>query len=188
MQATPAYDELLETFSRLGRGDEVAEYHGALCGALCVSRPDEIDLLRLIDPEDAALPTDAPMRATLVALRDATIESLQDDELGFSLLLPDDEAALVPRVRALGAWCQGFLFGLASRPGLDLLKLSQEAQEIVRDFSEFTNVAVGDEDDQNVEEAAYAELVEYVRVGAQLLYLEMHPRPTLDPAESDHMH
>lgn len=188
MQASLAYDELLETFSRLGRGDDAAEYHGALCGALCVTKPEEVDLLRLIDAGDAALPADAPTRATLAALREATVESLQDDELGFSLLLPDDDAALVPRVRALGGWCQGFLYGLASRPGLDLTKLSEEAQEIVRDFSEFTNAAVGDEDDQNLEETAYTELVEYVRVGAQLLYMELHPRPTLDPAESNHLH
>src|SRR3546814_8517783 len=99
----------------------------------------------------------------------------------FDLLLPDDDVALVPRVRALGAWCDGFLFGLASRPGLDLKKLTEEAQEIIRDFTEFTQAAVGDDDDQNVEETAYTELVEYVRVGAQLLYMELHPRPTIDP-------
>src|SRR3546814_9099289 len=123
-----------------------------------------------------------------VCSSDLTVETLQDSDMAFDLLLPDDDAALVPRVRALGAWCEGFLFGLASRPGLDQKKLTEEAQEIIRDFTEFTQAAVGDDDDQNVEETAYTELVAYVRVGAQMLYMELHPRPTIAPAESKHLH
>jgi len=182
------YDALSEALARIDHGDDAAEYHGALCGALCVAKAEQIDLLRLIEHDAHAVPNDAQARAVLVALREATVDALQDSDMGFDLLLPDDDTALVPRVRALGAWCEGFLFGLASRPGLDLRKLSEEAQEIVRDFTEFTQAAVGDEDDANVEETAYAELVEYVRVGAQLLYMELHPRPTLDPAESNQLH
>ena len=33
-----------------------------------------------------------------------------------------------------------------------------------------------------------AELVEYLRVGAQLVFMELHPRPTLDPSDSLHLH
>ncbi len=77
---------------------------------------------------------------------------------------------------------------MASRPGLDLNRLTDEGREIVRDFTQFTHAVVGDEDDANLEETAYAELVEYVRVGAQLLFMELHPRPTLDPSESQHLH
>ncbi|NGY04606.1 UPF0149 family protein [Solimonas terrae] len=188
MQDSIDYDRLSEALARIGHVDDAAEYHGALCGALCVVKPGQIDLMRLIDPGLQAVPADAQARATFAALCEATVAALQDSDMVFNLLLPDDEAALVPRVRALGAWCEGFIFGLASRPGLDLQKLSEEAQEIVRDFTEFTQAAVGDDDDPNVEETAYAELVEYVRVGAQLLYMELHPRPTLDPAESNHLH
>ncbi len=85
--------------------------------------------------------------------------------------------------RGAAASCTAF----ASRPGLDLKKLSDEAREIIQDLTEFTQAAVGDED-PDIEEGAYTELVEYVRVGAQLLYMELHPRPTLDPAESQHLH
>lgn len=188
MQESIDYDQLVDALARIGHVDDAAEYHGALCGALCVAKPEQIDLMRLIEHDAQAVPNDAQARAVFTALRDATVEALQDSDMAFDLLLPDDDAALVPRVRALGGWCEGFLFGLASRPGLDLSKLSEEVQEIVRDFTEFTQAAVGDDDDQNVEETAFAELVEYVRVGAQLVYMELHPRPTLDPAESNHLH
>ena len=188
MPASIAYEQLSDALARLGRGDDAAEYHGALCGALCLAKPDEIDLMRLIEAGDEPVPNDAEARRTFVALRDETVEALQDSEMVFGLLLPDDEVALVPRVQALVTWCEGFLYGIASRPGLDLKKLSEEGREIIRDLTEFTQAAVGEEEDPNIEETAYAELVEYVRVGVQLLYMELHPRPTLDPAESQHLH
>ena len=179
------YERLGEALAGVGAVDAAAEYHGALVGALCVQAPADIELLRLVEIDGAP---DARLRGELRQLCDQTLAALQDSDMAFAPLLPDDEAALVPRVRALAAWCEGFLFGLASKPGLDLQRYSQEMQEIVRDFTEFTQAAVGDEDDPNIEETAYAELVEYVRVGAQLVFMELHPRPTLDPSESHQLH
>lgn len=181
------YDALGALLRRIGFADEAAEYHGALCGALCVRDPREIDMLRLLDVEQPDAAT-AELRQGLDALRTATLEALGDEDMSFAPLLPDDDAALVPRVQALGAWCQGFLYGLASRPGLDLERCSADLREIVHDFTELTQASVGDETDSNIEEAAYTELVEYLRVGAQLVFMELHPRPTLDPADSQHLH
>ena len=47
--------------------------------------------------------------------------------------------------------------------------------EVVRDFDEITRVDVdgGDSEEQN--ESAYAELVEFVRVGVQLVFDELGP-------------
>lgn len=181
------YDRLGELLAGVGAIEATAEYHGALCGALCVKTPAEIDLLGLVEFENPAS-ADARLRGELRRVCERTLADLQDSEMAFAPLLPDDEAALVPRVRALVSWCEGFLFGLASKPGLDLARCSEEAQEIVRDFTQFTQAAVGDEDDPNIEETAYTELVEYVRVGAQLIFMEMHPRPTLDPSPSRQLH
>lgn len=181
------YERLGEILARVGAGDAAAEYHGALCGSLCVKGAAEIELLRLIE-SDGLSGADAQTRGELKRLCDQVLESLQDSDMAFQPMLPDDETALVPRVRALASWCEGFLFGLASKAGLDLKRVSEEAQEVVRDFTQFTQAAVGDEDDPNIEETAYAELVEYVRVGAQLVFMELHPRPTLDPSQSHQLH
>ncbi|SEP99144.1 hypothetical protein SAMN04488038_10310 [Solimonas aquatica] len=187
MSTVIAYDQLAEVLARIGYAEAAAEFHGSLCGALCLQPPENIDLLRLLEPGDAPPPADGETRAALETLRSEAVGALQDSEMVFSPLLPDDEVALVPRVRALVSWCEGFLYGLASQQALAYDKLSEEAREILRDFTEFTQAAVGDED-PDIEESAYAELVEYVRVGAQLVYMELHPRPTLDPAESRHLH
>lgn len=181
------FDALADVLSPLEQIDAASEYHGALCGALCVREPARIDLLRLIESDrPEALPTSA--RPALERLRDETIEALTDEAMRFAPLLPDDAVALVPRVHALAAWCSGFLFGLASRPELDLQRYSDEVREIVHDFTELTRATVGEEADANIEEGAYAELVEYIRVGAQLVFMEMHPRPALDPTDSQQLH
>jgi uncharacterized protein YgfB (UPF0149 family) len=167
------YDELADALARLGFKQEPAEYHGALCGALCVREPGEIDPLRLLEGGKAE---SGDAAQALHRLRGESAESFVDSELGFEPLLPDDEEELARRVRALGAWCEGFLYGLATGKPISMKSVSPELKEIVSDFTEFTKAGVGDEDDGEIEENAYAELVEYIRVGAQLIFMELHER------------
>ncbi len=182
------YEALNGLLQQIGYIDEAAEYHGALCGALCVSPAPAIDALKVIEPATSVPASNPTVRAALEVLRDQTLDALADDDMSFAPLLPDDEVALVPRVAALVAWCEGFLYGLASRPGLNFDRSSDDLKEVIRDFTELTHASVGDEADANMEESAYTELVEYVRVGAQLVFMELHPRPTLDPSDSQHLH
>ena len=170
------YDELADALSRLGYTQDAAEYHGALCGALCVREPAEIDPLRLL--EASAQSDDGAGAATqaLQRLRGESAEAFSSTQLGFAPLLPDDEEDLPARVRALSAWCEGFLYGLSSGKPLAMKNCSAEFKEIVQDFTEFTRAGVSEEEDVELEETAYAELVEYIRVGAQLIFLELHAK------------
>lgn len=173
----------------LGYEDDAAGYHGALCGALCVKRAEEIDLMHLMDVGDTQpAPLEPETQRELATLREQALSSLQDGEAGFTPLLPDDETDLELRIAALVAWCEGFLFGLASNTQLNLKKCSEEAKEIVEDFAQFTRAGIGTDDDTELEETAYAELVEYIRVGAQLIYMELRPQPTPDPNASKKIH
>lgn len=176
MSAIPAYDRLSEALSRLGYTQDAAEYHGALCGALCVREPAEIDPLAVL--QAAEMPADVPADAAgaLRELCDEAWESFNSADLLFAPLLPDDEEDLALRVRALSAWCEGFLFGLSTGAPLDMKKCSAELKEIVRDFTEFTRAGIDEGGDAELEEGSYAELVEYVRVGAQLVYMELNSR------------
>jgi uncharacterized protein YgfB (UPF0149 family) len=168
------YADLAALLARLGFSDDASSFHGALCGALCRMMPEELipeQLLEDPDPEAAAR-----ARSEFGEVIELTVDALTDGELGFTPLLPDDDAALADRAQALSAWCEGFLYGLAGQTRLDLDACSEEVREIVRDLSELTRAGLGDNDDLEVEESAYAELVEYVRVGAQLVYMELRPR------------
>src|SRR5882724_8832676 len=84
------YAELADALSRLGYSQDAAEYHGALCGALCVRAVGEIDLNDLLDADGAGA-DDAGSRRALERLRDESMQSLEDVESRFELLLPDDE-------------------------------------------------------------------------------------------------
>ena len=166
---------------RAGFDQDASEYHGALCGALCVHLPTEIEPMQLLE-RVVSEPAVPEARAPLLSLRDATLRELADADSGVRLLLPDDELPLALRARALGQWCEGFLFGLASRGGLNLRQASPEVREVVEDLTQFTHAEFHEGDDAEVEEEAYAELVEYVRVGMQLVFMELAPR---QPAAND---
>ena len=185
MKESLKYDELADALARLGYSQDAAEYHGALCGALCVREAGEIDPLRLLEGGKHG-DADGAAQA-LTRLRGESADAFTGVELTFTPLLPDDEEDLPKRVRALSAWCEGFLYGLASGKPLSMKSVSAEMKEIVKDFTEFTKAGVEDEgEDVELEENAYAELVEYVRVGAQLIYLELHERAPETSASTVH--
>ena len=93
----------------------------------------------------------------------------------FSLESRDAEST-VDRAAALARWCEGFLHGIVSREhGADLKeRLSAEPlADIIKDMLEITRAAADDESDQESDEAAYVQIVEYLRVAAQLTYEEL---------------
>ena len=53
--------------------------------------------------------------------------------------------------------------------------LQGDAAEVLRDLTEITHVDVDPDDDEEPNEQAYTELVEFVRVGVQLLYDHLQP-------------
>jgi uncharacterized protein YgfB (UPF0149 family) len=85
--------------------------------------------------------------------------------------LPSDDRPLPERAEALVDWCRGFLggFGLAGTEAH--AKLSEEAQEILRDLGSIAAAQLdfGEEGD---DEDALIEVHEFVRVGAMLLFAE----------------
>jgi len=187
MSVHSLHAEVTAALGRLGLPETASAFHGLLCGALCVQPPERIDPLRLVEGQ---LPSasDAAAQATLTQLRDDTHAALADMESGFMPLLPVDDAALGHRTSALSEWCEGFLHGLAGRQKLDLKACSEEVQEVIKDFTEFTRAALQDSDDLETEEGAYAELVEYIRVGTQLVFMELRTRRVEAPAGQRTLH
>jgi uncharacterized protein YgfB (UPF0149 family) len=150
---------------------DAAEAHGTLAGCLCGASGYRFeDWLREILPEGRA---DAEATEELYALYATTADALLQPDMEFQLLLPSDAQPLEARTAALAEWCQGFLYGLGAGAIPDARRLPGEAGEIVRDFAEITRAGVDAEQDEESNETAYAELVEFVRVGVQLLFEEL---------------
>lgn len=150
---------------------DAAEAHGTLAGCLCGASGYRFeDWLKEILPEGRA--TGAATRH-LRELYDATVTALIQPDMEFTPQLPDDEAPLEERTAALAHWCQGFLYGLGAGSIPDASELPGEVGEVVRDFIEISHAAVDAESGEESNENAYTELVEFVRVGVQLLFEEL---------------
>ena len=189
MSTTIEFEELADALQRIGCLQGAAEVHGGVCGALCVAGPDEFDLRRILDPaEDQEFQPHAVAEGTLTRLCEQAAASLEDRGMGFSPILPDDDEALEHRVRSLSAWCEGFLYGLSCHQELDLDQCSEAMQEIVTDLTQFTQAALSTDDNGEVEETAYTELVEYVRVGVQIVYIEMRGGAAAQKADTPTLH
>jgi uncharacterized protein YgfB (UPF0149 family) len=171
--ASRTFDELQRALVQSRALTDAAEAHGTLVGSLCASPCSLADWLAEILPEGRA---ETAAADSLRAVFESTSGALVGGELAFAPLLPTDDAPIGDRALALGEWCQGFLYGLGSGVAVpEAASLPGEAAEVLRDMTEITRVDVDPDDDPESSEAAYAELVEFVRVGVQLLYDHLQP-------------
>jgi len=112
-----------------------------------------------------------PIVDVLAGLREETLELLAGDDMAFQPLLPPDTEPLDARVRALAAWCSGFLYGLGRSGALG--SLPGDLGEILRDFSEISRAAAAPDESGDEAERDYMELVEFVRASVQLSFEEL---------------
>lgn len=180
---TMTHTELDHLLRRSGAMIDASECHGTLCGMLCAPAGDpEAWLQSVLDGLEPGSERMVQARKPLVQLAEDTRRLLRGGDLSFTPLLPEEAQPLTDRVEALGAWCEGFLFGLGNAGLQDFDRLPPTSQEFVRDLVEIARVgAPAGEDDSD--EEAFTELVEYLRVGVHLLHNELHPGPA--PAEFD---
>lgn len=163
----PTLDEVVAEIGRLRLAIDAAELHGSLCGWLSGGgRSDRNDWLR---PLALEAETGTPERdGALDRLYLASCAQLADPDLGFGLLLPDEDRAVAERAEALLGWCRGFLGGFGLSAGAEP-PLSPEASEALDDMSKIAASRLS-YDDPEGDEAALVEVAEFVRVAALLLY------------------
>ncbi|MCC7249068.1 MAG: UPF0149 family protein [Lysobacter sp.] len=148
---------------RLGVGG--SELHGALCGWLAGGGVAEGWLAQVLADDSVAAPTAGD---ALDRLRGATATQLGDSEFGFELLVPEGDASLIERSGALFDWCRGFLGGFGLAAG-DRAALSDESREALEDLAKLAAATAQDDGDED-DETALAEIEEFVRVAALLLH------------------
>jgi hypothetical protein len=167
------YSRIQSTLSASHALADAAEAHGTLAGALCALVPYRLeDWLAEILPDGSDAAQDDPLLQTLY---DATVAALSDRQMDFQLLIPPDDQPIEERTQALTSWCSGFLYGLGSGGAPDPQHLPGDLGEIVRDLTEITRANVDAADSPEANESALAELVEFVRVGVQLVFDELEP-------------
>lgn len=172
------YGNLNDALRRCGASWDAAQAHGLLSSRLAVGGADAgIGWLQQVlegTSESDALRTECA--GLLHTLFQDTLRQLSERLSEFEPLLPDDRDSASMRASALARWCEGFLHGLVSADHGEAFKrrLAEEPlADIIRDMLQLTRAAADDESDDETNEAAYAEIVEYVRVAVQLAYEEL---------------
>jgi uncharacterized protein YgfB (UPF0149 family) len=167
------FPEIARVLADLHSTIPAPESHGCLCGALCVSVEYTLDQwLDEIVPEESAADIEQA-REPLKLLFEDTVRALRGDEMEFEPLLPDDDVALEARAGALSQWCQGFLYGFGTGEPPAPEEMPTNIDEVLRDIAQIGRATIEVNEAEEEQEEAYAEVIEYVRVGVQLIHDEL---------------
>lgn len=152
-----------------------SELHGLACGLLCGSDRD-----RQMEWPDIALDfldidvgeSRDDIVATLLNLYEQVSNSLNDENFGLRLMLPQDDSDLLVRAYSLGEWCQGFLHGFG-RSGIGSeQEIPANVADALRDMAQICLIESDIESDEE-NETYWMELVEYVRMAVITIHMEI---------------
>ncbi|MGE3319708.1 MAG: UPF0149 family protein [Candidatus Berkiella sp.] len=166
----PSFNEFASVLSAANTPFSAAYVHGLMSGLLCTDTR-ELPLVWeafLTEPAFSKLSADTELLNKLFVLTASHLESAPGAML---LLLPDDDAKMSLRLNALAKWCEGFLEGVTlENKGLQL----DIVKEALADLAEIKEVATKTKSTKE-NEAAYTEVLEFVKVAVLLIYAECHP-------------
>ncbi len=166
----PIFEEIAAGLSAANTPFSAAYVHGRMSGLLCTdtrSMPLVFESF-LSDMEfDESTGQDELLNKLFVA----TAMHLAEGPGAMQMLLPDDNAPLSERCRALGEWCDGFLEGVALENQALQLEI---VQEVLADLAKIKEIAIKIKSTKE-NETAYVEVVEFIRVAVLLVHAECHP-------------
>ncbi len=182
----PTYDDLAEALEKTTLKLHPSQVHGLITGILCGNPNSSTAWEELVTGDKEPKST----HELLQTLYNKTENQLEEFLFEFHLLLPSDEDSLTERAEALTVWTQGFLTGLklaevqiVDRPVGDITEAINDIIEIAK--MNYEEVVASEED-----EAAFVELVEYVRMAVILIYQDLHDtlNATQSTNSSNHLH
>lgn len=171
---TTSLDRVQAALDLAGLEFSASEIHGMVCGELCRG-------LRLGRAADfpALLGVSRRVDGAVQNLLDVVDELMThshrtlDAGVEFALLLPGDDASIADRTGALADWARGFAVALLRGDELTPEGLDGDSTEVVHDLVKISEARPGGDSEED--ERALTELEEYMRVGVQLVFEELHP-------------
>jgi uncharacterized protein YgfB (UPF0149 family) len=169
------YEYIGQCLAEAGVDAGASGAHGLLCGLICAGETEvqqklssEWFSVRPVD--DSAV---AECQQAIDKLSQEVYSSVEGIDIGFSLLLPDDNSPLQERADAVRDWCDGFLYGVGLVEFKNKDGLPDQAQEALNDISEISRMDTDDIAGDEEEEAALAEVTEFIWVAAMLVHDEL---------------
>lgn len=181
-------EQVKQNLIKLGSELSPSEFHGTLCGVLCVK--SDINFyewlsLSLLDSDKgldqqltkAVKSRDLLLEAISEPFKDffkLTIRSLADSNLAFQPLLSIAEDK-TERLQSIAQWSQGFLMGLSIAGIKDLSTYPPEVSEFIEALGSLSNVTDYALADNESDEDAIIEFIEFIRMGVLFVNEEMNP-------------
>lgn len=178
MNSDVDHDLLNDALQRCGANWTAAQTHGLVSSRLAVAgtRGVSESLGQVLEGSDTANALRKECEDMLGTLWQSTHRAFSERLSAFEPLLPDDNDAANVRTEALAHWCEGYLHGLVSGEHDVALKERLAAEplaDIIKDMLQITRATVDELDDDDNSDDAYIEIVEYLRLAAQLIYEEL---------------
>ena len=163
------YDPLDQQLKSLGSASSAAEVHGFATG--WIASGSSWSSVEGSFADSFGVELDGPLKQLLNESTAKITTGLSDVDFGFELLLPDEPKGINARRQGLSDWCRGFLSGFGLTGRFQDAELSEEVQELLKDFSQIAQVEEEiPEDDEN--ESDLTEITEYVRMGAIMCFTD----------------
>jgi uncharacterized protein YgfB (UPF0149 family) len=159
-----------------------SEAYGALVGLLSGPRPvDQKIWLNCIN-NDLKSPTDSlisSQNTDLDVFIRCVVNALEDMETDELILIQDDNVELGERTAAFSGWCSGFLYGFGISGVPEKVVMSADSQEFLRHLTQFCRLEF-EVDNNEEDEKALFELLEFSKVGVLNLYEEVKQLSSID--------
>lgn len=171
MNIAEQYQQLESSLHLSGLYQPSSEVHGMIVGCIAnhMFTSQAPDLLSLLVGENTKIEAQTPLQDLLNEMYRDLSEKLLENNDEFQLLLVDEDAKLSIRTESLADWSRGYLLGLLQNDTVSIDQLPEDGSEIARDILAISEAAPN-EDESEEDEWALAELEEYVKVGAQLIF------------------
>ncbi len=172
-----SYSEMEQRLRAFDQDLSLSELQGLMCGLLSGDgrRGEQLLCDELLPDFDAADLLASEQKTWYQRLfRELSGQIEGSESWAFPLWLPNDSASLLSRSKALGNWCNGYLYGLGLT--CDQRVLDAECREALQDLGAIAGLQAGDIEENDDNEGDLMQLSEFVRVAASLVYLHLNPR------------
>jgi|GEM_PF-3486270 len=169
------YPQLRDDLHDIGAVLSPSEAQGTLIG-LWLGKGHASESEWLSELSDEASPNIMP--ASLKAIYTEVIDQITSaDNLGLSLIFPEDEQPFRDRLMALIEFAQSVLYGYAVGKGPDPAQLSPEAKEVFEDLQAIAALddEVDNTHDDEEDEINLHEIINYLSAALIVMYINIHP-------------
>ncbi|MFK7830021.1 MAG: UPF0149 family protein [Congregibacter sp.] len=169
------FDELANALLEQGELLSPAELHGCLCGLLGGGFSGDGEQLLAELEKTLNMPFHGALADGVATLHAGALESFDQGDFEFQLLLPDDDVDLGQRIGSMASWCRSFLSGYAQArvsEGARSEPVAPDSAEVLRDFAAIAQAADDEDREGDDAEREYFELLEYLRVAAMNVLLD----------------